>query len=245
MANGYTGDIRPAASEIKLNSMSRKNGDKGFSLLELLLAMTIMMIMMGIASTLLYRGIGVRSRESRRTDALTSTQAALNLLSREIANSGFGIYDASSTNIAAAKPNNGIVLADSDATRIHFRANLNNVGPGPYNPTCTAVCTSDAGEDVTFFFDSTTNSIVRYDKYGDPHTSVVVNRISSVTFSYYDYAANGTVTGPNTTPTANTGRVSIAVNATLDPVSGQPNPTSVSFTSEVNLRNSNYMLRQY
>ena len=182
----------------------------------------------------------MRSRESRRTDALTSTQAALNLLSREIANSGFGIDD----NATTANPNNGLVLADSNAQQIHFRANINNVGPGPYNPSCTAVCTSDAGEDVTFF-DSSTNSIVRYDKYGSPQTAVVVNRISNVTFSYYDYASNGTVTGPNATPTLNTGRVSIAVNATLDPVAGQPNPTSVSFTSEVNLRNSGYMLRQY
>jgi prepilin-type N-terminal cleavage/methylation domain-containing protein len=221
--------------------MARKTGEKGFSLLELLIAMTIMAIMMGLASALLYRGIGVRSRESRRTDALTSTQAALNLLSREIANSGFGIDD----NATTANPNNGLVLADSNAQQIHFRSNINNVGPGPYNPTCTAVCTSDAGEDVTFFFDSSTNSIVRYDKYGSPQTAVVVNRISNVTFSYYDYASDGTVTGPVSTPTLNTGRVSIAVNATLDPVAGQPNPTSVSFTSEVNLRNSGYMLRQY
>lgn len=218
-----------------------KSDQKGFSLLELLVAMTIMAVMMGAASALLYRGIGVRSRESRRTDALTSTQAALNLLSREIANSGFGIYDNSLT----ANPNNGLVLADSNATRLHFRGNINNVGPGPYNPTCTAVCTSDPGEDITFFFDSNTNSIVRYDPNGNPQTSVVVNRISSVTFSYYDYTSSGTVTGPNATPTLNTGRVSIAVDATLDPVAGQPNPTSVAFTSEINLRNSSYMLRQY
>jgi len=221
--------------------MSARNQQQGFSLIELLVAMTIMAILMGVASALLYRGIGVRSRESRRTDALTSTQAALNLLSREIANSGFGIYDDATT----TNPNNGILLADSDATRIHFRANINNVGPGPFNPTCTAVCTSDAGEDVTFFFDPATSSIVRYDKNGNPQTSVVVNRISSVAFSYYDYAADGTVTGPNSTPTINTGRVSIAVNATLDPVAGQPNPVAVAFTSEVNLRNSSYMLRQY
>jgi len=52
--------------------MSARNQQQGFSLIELLVAMTIMAILMGVASALLYRGIGVRSRESRRTDALTS-----------------------------------------------------------------------------------------------------------------------------------------------------------------------------
>jgi len=221
--------------------MREKNNSAGFSLIELMIAMTITLILLGVVSSLLFRGMGVRSRESRRTDALTSAQAALNLMSREISNAGFGIYD----NSVTENPNNGIVLSDTNSQRIHFRANINNVGPGPSNPTCTAVCTSDANEDVTFFFDSTTNSIVRYDPNSNPTTSVVVNRISTVNFAFYDYASDGTVSGPNTTPTVNTGRIQIQIAVTMDPVAGQPNPAAVTFTSEINLRNSSYMLRQY
>src|SRR3954451_20786082 len=93
---------------------------KGFSLVELLIAMTIMIMLMGIVSMLLTRAVGVRARESARTDALTSAEAALNVVSREIANSGFGLYSAPTTKT----PVNGIVLADSDATPLRVRANI-------------------------------------------------------------------------------------------------------------------------
>jgi hypothetical protein len=123
---------------------------------------------------------------------------------------------------------------------------MTNFGDGPVNPGCPAVCTNDEGEDVTYFFDDATDSIVRYDPNGDPATSVVVNKISNVTFSYFDYADDGSITAEpgNTTPTEDTARIRLTVDVTLEPVIGQPSE-SVTFTSEINLRNSNYMLRQY
>ena len=51
--------------------------------------------------------------------------------------------------------------------------------------------------------------------------------------------------GPNAVPTANTGRIRLTVEVTLDPVYGQPNPAQVIYTSDVTLRNVDYMLRQY
>ncbi len=199
--------------------------------MELMISMTIMLVLMGVVSTLMARSFSIRSRESRRTDALTSAQAALNVMSREIANSGFGIYDNSQTRRA----NNGIVLADSGEHRIRFRTNILNDNSSTNSP----------GEDVTYFFDDATKSIVRYDPQGTPQTSVVVNRISNVTLEYYSYSdANSTPT-TSSTPTANTGRVRINVMVTLDPVEGQPANQTVTFTSEVTLRNSNYMLNQY
>ena len=111
---------------------------------------------------------------------------------------------------------------------------------------CPPACTNEPGEDVTYFFDNATQSIVRYDPNGDPRTSVIVNRISNVQFAYFDYQDDGTVTAPpgNTVPSANTGRIQLTVEVQLDPVQGQPNET-VRFLSEINLRNSKYMLRQY
>jgi len=185
--------------------------------------MTIMLVLMGLIGTLFSRSMGVRSRESRRTDALTSAQAALNILSREIADSGYGLTD------------NGIVLADSGANRIHFRANIQN----------SNTVTNEAGEDLTYYFDQPTQSIVRYEKIGNSGTtSAIVNRVSNVTFRYYNYTGSSSTPTITTAPTVDTCRVEITVVVTLDPVPNMPAQT-VSFVTDVTLRNSNYMLNQY
>ncbi|CAN5567003.1 hypothetical protein BH10ACI3_BH10ACI3_23220 [soil metagenome] len=218
---------------------NKKEG--GFSLLELMIAMTIMLLVMGIVSMLFSRALGVRRRESSRTDALTSAQAALNVISREIANSGFGIYNDPVTRVA----NNGIVLSDSNSSRIRVRANITNTQT---YAAPTVAATSDPGEDITYFLDSTTSSIVRFDRNAvspRPTTSIVVNRISEVSFQYVNYTYGSSATTTTSTPTATTGRVIITVIVRLDPVAGQQNPGTVTFTSDVTLRNSNYMLQQY
>lgn len=221
-------------------------GKSGFSLIELLIAMLVMLIALGIVSTVMYRAFSVRARESRTTDALTTAQAALGVLSREISNSGFGIYGDPITKVA----NNGLVIADSNEDRIRVRANLNNSGGVPSSPGSTTLAINDPGEDVTYFFDTATSSIVRYDANalgpGVSETSVVVNQISNVNFEYYDYFGSSSLaTGPFTVPTVNTGRVRITVEVMLDPVAGQPDNQRITFASEVTLRNSGYMLQQY
>lgn len=206
--------------------------------MELLIAMTIMLVLLGIVSSLLAGALSIRARESQKTDALSAAQAALNSLSRDIANAGFGISAASSSRLAS----NGIVPADSNANQIHVRANIENVGP---TGGTTVLSTNLPGEDITYFFDAVTKSIVRYDPNDTPQTAVLVNKISSVTFAYYDYSGASSTGTLVTTPTNNTGRVQITVTVQLDPVQGQPNPSSVTFTSDVTLRNSSYMLNQY
>ena len=209
--------------------------------MELLIAMTVMLLLMGIVSTLLARSLSVRSRERQRTDALTSAQAALNILSREIANAGFGLRLAGDTFMAS----NGIIAADSNATQMHIRSNFNNVGPRAAPTGSTVLATSDPGEDITFFYHAPSKSIVRYDPNDTPTTSSIVNRVSEVSFQYYDYVGTNSTGTLVTTPTNNTGLVRITVRVILDPVYGQPNPSNVVFTSDVTLRNSRYMLQQY
>lgn len=214
----------------------------GFSLVEMLIAMTITLMLLGLVSGLFARSLGIRARESRRTDALTSAQAALSVMSHEISNAGYGIYYLSGT--GTKFPSNGIVASpDSTNKRIHFRANTTNVNDA-------GIKTESPGEDVTYFFDSATDSIVRYDANGinpgTPLTSVVVNKISDVTFAYFNY--DGTTQPPQngtTTPSENTGRVRITVTVKLENVQGQPANQVVTFTSDVTLRNSKYMLNQY
>jgi prepilin-type N-terminal cleavage/methylation domain-containing protein len=227
--------------------ITKANKNAGFSLIELLIAMTLMLVLLALVSTLFSRSISVRARESRRTDALTSAQAALNVMSREIANSGFGLYLDSATK----KPLNGIVIADSGSNKIHFRSNIENIKtalPLPANDI------SKPGEDITYFFDSVTDSIVRYDKYAtkdpitglyNPQTSVIINRISSVNFDYFNYSGSVSTPSVTATPTSDTGRVRITVTVKLEDVQGQPSNQVVTFTSDVTLRNSSYMLNQY
>jgi hypothetical protein len=163
-------------------------------------------------------------------------------MSREIANAGFGIYESAVTKTAS----NGLITADCTSQRIHLRNNIDNFGPRHVPAGSTVLATNVPGEDITYFFDDATDSIVRFDPNANPQTSVVVNRISNVTFEYIDYL-NGSST-PNAAAavaTSSTGRINITVTVDLEPVQGQPANQSVTFTSDVTLRNSSYMLNQY
>ncbi len=208
--------------------IEKSNTSKGFSLIELIIAMTVTLVVLGLVSTIFSSAMSSRKRESQRTDALTSAQAALNVMSREIANSGYGISISGQTN-------NGIVIADSTNKILHFRANLVN----------SDLTTNSPGEDLAYFYDSATKSIVRYDPNDSPQTSAIVNRISDVTFTYFNYSGSNSLATQTAVPSTDTGRIRINVLVKMDPVQGQPDNQTVTFTSDVTLRNSNYMLNQY
>lgn len=189
----------------------------------MMVALTVMLILLGVVSSLFAAAMGTRSRQSRRSDALTSARAAIQVISREIASSGYGLNS------------NGIVYADCTNQRLHFRTNTTN----------DDVTTDDAGEDITYYYDAATKSIVRYDRFGTPQVSVVVNGISGIQFQYFDYSGDTSTATLVTTPTADTSRVRITVSVQMDPVFGQIDNDTVRFSSDVTLRNSTYMLFQY
>jgi type II secretory pathway pseudopilin PulG len=204
-----------------------RNTVAGFSIVEMVVTMTIMLVIMGLVMTMFARSFSTRTRESSRTDALTATQAALNVMSREIANSGYALVT------------NGLMNGSNDQL-LHYNANHINTDDLLNGP----------GEDVTYYWEPTTQSILRHDANGlgpgNPQTSVIINRISRVQFQYFDYlGANPIPTGPNTTPTANTGRVRITLTVNMENVFNQVNPDAVVLTSDVTLRNSDYMLKNY
>ena len=222
-----------------------KKDEAGFSILELIITMVVMLMALAIVSALLAWSFSVKARESRTADALATAQGAISVISREVSNAGFGLY-----NETDDEANNGIVIADSDDHSIRVRANLENEGGTAAAPGTTTLAINEPGEDVTYYFDTATSSIVRFDPNGGgagvPLTSVVVNKISNVTFEYYDYAGGtSAATGPLTAPTTDTGRVRIVVEVELDPVQGQPDNQRVTLASEVTLRNNSYMLQQY
>ena len=182
-----------------------------------------MLLTLGMVMTLFARSLNTRARESSRTDALTAAQAALNVMSREISDSGYGLTS------------NGLVYADSNASQLHILANVTNT-----NPTLT-----DLGENITFYFEPTSKSILRYDPNATPQTSVLINRVSTVSFTYFDYSGSSSVGTAVNPPTVNTGRVRITLTVSLENVRDQTNPQNVVLVSDVTLRNSPYMLRQY
>jgi Tfp pilus assembly protein PilW len=201
----------------------------GFSLIELLLCLIISLIILGAAVSVFSGALSGRSYQSARTDAIVSAEAAINVMSREIGNSGYGLLT------------NGIVLGDSNATRLHFRTNVSN----------NDFVTDDPNEDVTFFCDgcsATGGSIVRYDAFGVGTTSGIINSISNVQFQYWDYnEITHAVTGPFAAPTLNTGRITINLTVVLSSIDGAPAgaASNVIVKSDVTLRNSPYMLNRY
>ena len=222
-------------------SSSNKQTNGGFSLLELLIAMVITLALMTAATTLLAQALRVRSRENQKSDALADTQRALNIMSRELANTGFNLS------------NNGIVAADSNANRLRIRSNLNRYD---YDASVTATSRSsvmDAGEDVTYFLNEADNTkyLARHDPYGNGST-VLANRIDSMNIHYFDQkvtytapAGGADITGASATEVlpGSAKYIVIAVSVTLDAVGtpGSPGyqpPYSVLLCSDVDLRNT-------
>src|SRR5918997_61256 len=55
--------------------------EAGFSLIELMIAMAIVLVMMTGATQLLMSSLGARTRETQKSDALADAQRALNIMS--------------------------------------------------------------------------------------------------------------------------------------------------------------------
>jgi prepilin-type N-terminal cleavage/methylation domain-containing protein len=199
--------------------------ERGYSIVELLISLVISLIILSGATALYTGALQTRERESGRVDALTAAQAALSVMSREIGNAGYGLDD-----------NNGLVLADCNGKQIRVRANVQN----------TDSVTSGAGEDIMYFYDSASKSVVRYDRRangGAGLTSGIINRVSDVDFEYHNYNDDGTsVIG---SPATNTAKVTIKLKVLLPDVVGQPSGKVEQVTSDVTLRNAPYVLGRY
>jgi prepilin-type N-terminal cleavage/methylation domain-containing protein len=224
-----------------MSSPNNKTGSSGFSLLELIIAMAITLTLMAAASTLMANALRIRSRENQKSDALADTQRALNIMSREIADSGFNLT------------NNGIVAADSNVNKIRVRSNLNRYDYDPLVSDASRANVQDSGEDITYFINvaDNTNYLARHDLYGNGST-VLANRIDTLNIHYF--AQKVTYTAPpagSDITNASAAEVSpasakyivIAISVTLDAVgtpgeSGYQPPYSVLLCSDVTLRNS-------
>ena len=147
-----------------------KHNEAGFTIAELMVAMTVTLVMIGLTSGLLAGSFKIRTRENQRTEALADTQRGLNLMTREIANSGYALID------------NGIVAADSGLDSIRVRANLN-----ASSGETTSNSATDRDEDVKYFLytDSNNSYIVRLDVNTAAQQMILANRVDALKFRYY------------------------------------------------------------
>jgi prepilin-type N-terminal cleavage/methylation domain-containing protein len=167
------------------NSKTNKR-DAGFSLIELIIAMTITLVVLGIATTLIARSLNIRTRSNENIDALADAERAMNIMSREIAQAGFNLL----------APDNGIVAADSITdgngnSTIRIRANLNKFDTSASNAARNGISVpdEDSGEDIKYFVYRTngTSLLARYDQYapGGPASTVLANRLDSFHVHYF------------------------------------------------------------
>jgi len=218
--------------------------EAGFSLIELTIGMTITLGIMAIAGAMLSGSFNIRSRENRRSEAISAAQHAINYLSRDLANAGFGLRK------------NGIVNEDSDASSIRIRANLDGFSGGS-----GAASLAQVDEDVEYFLhktDSDENSfkgeLMRYDVNLQQSRLLVAN-VDDFEIYYFsqkvDYTLDPTgginVTTPGVAEVddqSKTTYVVITLMFTLEAV-GQPGspgyqPASqVQLATDVALRNRN------
>jgi prepilin-type N-terminal cleavage/methylation domain-containing protein len=219
-----------------------RNPELGFSLVELLIAMAISLTVLGLAGNLLAGSFNVRARENQKTDALADAQRALNIMTREIANTGFGLS------------NNGIVEADSNASAIRIRSNLN-----AFDSQTTSNSISDRNEDVKYSLYSAGSDsyIVRLDIGTQNQTTVLANRVDTLNIRYYPARISYTASSDNCDITTTSSQVTqksdakyIVISVCVElPARGAPEsagyqPASrVQLVSDVYLRNadvSNY-----
>ena len=233
--------------------------ENGFSMIELIIAMAITLTIMGLATTLLASAFASRSRENTKSDAIADVQRALNIMTREISNSGLKLPGDVPT-----VSSNGIVAGDSGEDSIRVVSNLNGM-PDPANGYFEDSDVTDTDEDVKFlmYVDNTLGQryIVRYEKNGTNQTTVLANRIDSLIFRYYDEkvtyttttnsdgeaditsVVNAAGTTENEVSAGNAKFVVIAVGVTLPAVgasgaNGYQPQTQITLTSDVVLRNS-------
>jgi prepilin-type N-terminal cleavage/methylation domain-containing protein len=203
--------------------------EAGFSMIELIVSLVVTSILMGAAVIAFSSTLRSREFQAARTDAIVSAQAAINVMSREIGNSGYGLI------------NNGIVLSDSNGGRIHIRTNVDN----------SDLLTNDPNEDITFFCqscDADGGSVVRYDAFGSGSTSGIINSVSRVQFQYWNYNdITHAVTGPFDVPSLSTARVTITMTVVIKDIPGSSgtDASNVTVRSDVTLRNAPYMLTRY
>lgn len=226
-----------------------RKGSAGFSLVELLVAMGITLLLAGLASVLLGQSFSVRARENRRAATVAGSQRALSIISRQLANAGFGLNPSLT---------NGIVATHSNNTQLRIRADLNG------NGRVDDQIQGGDPEDVLFMVNASggRRSLISFNTITNT-PSVLTDRIDILRFRYYASRINYTPVNVQNDPNScdilpasgatevapNQARYIVIVLCSELPQVGSPNQPGfqpakrIQLISDVAIRNSN--LREY
>ncbi len=220
---------------VKKNKIKNKraNWSGGFSLIEMLLALTITLIIVTLAFTLLAQSLNRKMRDEAQVSALADANQALSRMSQEISNAGFGLSS------------NGLVASDCSEEKIRIRANLNALMGQTTSGTVT-----DPNEDLIFQLVANLDggSALILTDVNTGESAIIASLIDNedingdgdgdgLTFNYLDLAGNEVAPG-------NAVRIEIIIRVTL-PQIGQPGSPGFQpeitkqLSSMVILRNSN------
>lgn len=157
--------------------IAKRRSHKGFSLIEMMIALTITLIVISLAFTLLAQSLNRKVRNDKDADAMSDANQALAWMSREITNAGFGL------------DSNGLVVADCQKDKIRIRANLNAM-----QKETTSGTVADQDEDVEYYLISNPNinSVLVRTDVGRGQTTVIATEIDNI-----DVDGNGTGDGLN------------------------------------------------
>jgi type II secretory pathway pseudopilin PulG len=208
-----------------MQTRKQANDNRGFSLIELMVALGVTMVIMVVAGRMLAMSLNVRMRENQRSEAIADVQRSLQAMTREIGNAGLGLSS------------NGLICDEPDEStfgEIRVRSNLDAFPPSGDTDT------TDKDEDVVFSLinDATVTPPQRLITRQDVNTgkiSQLANRVDALQFTFFN--EDGTAATPDAAE-----RVQITVTVTL-PAVGTPNgpgyqpPTRVRLQSEATLRN--------
>jgi type IV pilus assembly protein PilW len=139
----------------------------GFTLVELLVGLTIFAVIAGILVTILVSANRTHRQTSDRADIQAASRQALSLLTAELSQAG------ADPKIPPAGIV-GIVAADSASVRV--RADLNADG---------AIQTTEPSEDVTYSYDANARNLLRNPGSG---AVPVLQNVTAMRFSYFDIA---------------------------------------------------------
>ena len=157
-----------------------RHGERGFSLLELVISMGLTVVVLTLATHIIASGVSIKAREERRIDAVADVRRALNTMTREITNAGYGL--------PAGLPANGIVAADSGLTQVRLLTNP-DVSSTAAGATPGSVTSPDEDVILRLVEDEDTDQsyIMRFDvNSAVAGYSVLANRIDSMSIRYFD-----------------------------------------------------------